>query len=240
MSTSLSDLITQVRMRSNMENNFFVTNEELTYYINNSLAELYDIIVTEYEDYRINEFIASIPNDGYSNVISIPSDMHKLRGVDFKMSPGSSSDQWLTLDLFMFRERNRQNSVLGNIVSPYGRSRLMYRLSDQGISIVPQSQAAGVFRVWYIPKWSPLLQLTDVLPIQLDTQAWVEYAIVDCCIKINNKQNLDPSGFMAEKAALKERIIGAARNRDSAGPKRVVNTRFVDDGFDMPYFFGTW
>lgn len=230
MVTSLSDLIAQVRMRGNMENNFFVTDSELTGYINNSLAELDDILVTEYEDYRLNNFQAVIPNDGYSNSISIPSDMNKLRGVDIMY------DRWTSLFSFQFTERNRYNGGIAAAISPYGRNRLSYRLADQGIMIMPQQQAYGKFQVWYTPKFNPLLQLTDILPIQMDTQAWVEYAVVDCCIKIFNKQNLDPSGFMAEKAALKQRIVGAAKNRDTSGPKRTANVRFNgDDCYSMGY-----
>lgn len=241
MVTSLSDLLTQVRQRSNMENNYFCTDDELTGYINNSLAELDDILVTRYEDYRLNNFQAIIPNNGVSNVIAIPSNMNKLRGVDFQINPGSANaGLWISLFSFQFTERNRQNSVLGNVISAAGRSNLTYRLADQGIIIMPQSQASGTFQIWYTPKFTPLVLTTDILPIQMDTQAWVEYSIVDCCIKIFNKQNLDPSGFMAEKAALHERIIGAARNRDSAGPKRIANTRYNNEGSDMPFYYDTW
>jgi hypothetical protein len=63
----------------------------------------------------------------------------------------------------------------------------------------------------------------------MDTQAWSEFAIVGTCVKIMNKMNLDPSGFMAEKAEQKERVISAAKNRDSSGPKRMANVRFNDD-----------
>ena len=84
MATQLSDIILLVRQRSNMENNFFVTDAELTTYINNSLAELDGMMVTDYEEYRLSNFMAFLPNDGYSNVISIPSNFLKLRGVDYQ------------------------------------------------------------------------------------------------------------------------------------------------------------
>lgn len=240
MTTSLSDLITQVRTRGNMENNFFVSDVELIGYINNSLGELDDILVTEYEDYRLNNFQAVIPNDGISNTIAIPSDMNKLRGVDYSFGNGLSSNKWTTLFSFQFTERNRQTNSFNGITSSNNFNRLTYRLADQGIIIMPQSRASGLFQIWYTPKFNPLLSITDILPIQMDTQAWVEYAVVDCCIKIFNKQNLDPSGFMAEKAALKTRIVGAARNRDTSGPKRIANTRYNND-FDFgSYNISNW
>ncbi len=235
MSTSLANLITLVRQRSNMEANYFVTDDELTTYINNSLGELDDLLTTEYEDYRLNTFLAVL-QDGY-NEIAIPSTMNKLRGVDVQLTATPGQEQWQTLFSFQFTQRNRGRNALSDIVLPYGRANLSYRLADQGIIIMPLTQAAGTYQIWFTPKFNPLLVSTDILPIQMDTQAWVEYAIVDVCIKVLNKQNLDPSGFMAEKQALLVRIKGAAKNRDAAGPKKIANTRYMDDnwfgyGFD--------
>jgi hypothetical protein len=72
----------------------------------------------------------------------------------------------------------------------------------------------------------------------MNSQGWAEYAIVDCCIKIFNKQNIDPSGFMAEKEALKLRIVSAAKNRDSGGVKSVSDTRYQSDCFGLSGLYG--
>lgn len=236
MATQLSDIILLIRQRSNMENNFFVTDAELTTYINNSLAELDGVMATEYEEYRLSSFQAILPQDGVSNTISIPSNLFKLRGIDY-VNTGQGGPPYYTLYQFQFPERNRDNNTLGNIMSPWGKVRLSYRLADVGIIIQPQQQAGGTFQVWYTPKYIPLVQLTDTLTIQMDTQAWVEYAVVDCCVKILNKQNLDPSGFMAEKQALHVRILSEAKNRDSSGPKRMANVRYQNDDLVLPYSY---
>lgn len=116
------------------------------------------------------------------------------------------------------------NTVSG--VSPA----LSYRLADSSIIMEPQQQAAGnTFQVWYTPKFNNLNLTTDTLGIQMQTQGWTEYAIVDCCIKIFNKQNMDPSAFMQEKEQLRQRIMSAAKNRDASAPKQIVNTRFSND-----------
>ena len=236
MATTLQQLITLTRQRSNMENNNFISDTELTTYLNNSLAELDDVLVTDYEDYRLNTFQSVLPSDGLTNIIPIPSNLYKLRGVDFKINESQNGTFWLTLFPFQLPERNRQRSGLTNILVPY-RTGLSYRLADAGIIIMPQVQAGGTYQIWFTPKFVSLVETTDTLTIQMDTQAWIEYAVVDCCIKIFNKQNLDPSGFMAEKAALQVRIKNAAKNRDSAGPKRVANVRFNENDFGLPYGF---
>ncbi|MGD0331140.1 MAG: hypothetical protein ABSB40_11995 [Nitrososphaeria archaeon] len=234
MATTLQNIIDLTRYRSNMENNFFVTDAELTIYINNSLAELDDILVTDYEDYRVSSFQSVIPTDGTSNTIPIPSNLYKLRGVDYQINHEQNGTYWLTLFPFQMPERNRQRNGLTNILIPY-RTGLSYRLEDTQIMIMPQMQAGGTYQVWFTPKFVPLVETTDTLNIQMDTQAWGEYAVVDCCAKIFNKQALDPSGFLAEKAALQQRVRGAMKNRDAAAPKRVSNVRFQDNDFGAPF-----
>lgn len=222
-----------------MEANFFVSDAELTSYINNSLAELYGILTCDYEEYNLYNFISILPNDGVSNVIPVPSNFWKLRGVDYQ-NLGQGNPQWFTLYAFQFPERNQSNNILNNIVSPWGKLKLSYRVADNGILIQPMTQAQGTYQVWFTPKFQPLVLTTDLLTIQMDTQAWVEYAVVDCCIKIFNKQNLDPTGFMTEKEKLHIRIISEAKNRDSSGPKRVANVRYQNDDMVIPFMYDYW
>jgi hypothetical protein len=217
-----------------MENDYSVTDQELTTYANNSLAELDDIMITDYEDYRLDSFQSILPEDGQSNIIPIPSNFYKLRGVDYQINQIQNGIYWLTLQQFQFPERNRQRNGLTNVLIPY-RTALCYRLSNAGVMIMPQIEAGGTYQIWYTPKYIPLVNLTDALCIQMDTQAWVEYSVVDCCIKVFNKLNLDPTGFFAEKAALLLRIRNAAKNRAAAAPKRVSNVRFDDNEFGLPF-----
>lgn len=236
MATTLADIITQIRQRSDMENNEFVSDIELKAWTNNSLGGLDDILVTTYDDYKMTSF-QSVLSGGANNVIPIPSNFYKLRGVDFcNQSDSASPDKWTTIYGFQFTERNRNNQNLTSIALPYTNSNISARLTDAGIIIQPADYAQGKYQIWYVPKFIPLVEDTDTLTIQMDTQAWVEYAVVDVCIKILNKQNLDPSGFMMEKQELKQRIIAAAKNRDSSGPKRVANVRF--QGYDSLYPYG--
>lgn len=226
MTTSLNDIITMVRQRGNMEANNFVTDAELTSYINNSLAELDGLIAMRYEDYRLASYIVVI-NGGINNIIPVPSDFWKLRGVDYQLqqgAPNSSAPIWYSLKRFEFPQRNRFNNNMVYASSQYGKN-IGFYLSAQGITLTPASYATGTYQVWYTPKFRTLNNITDILDIYMDTQAWVEYAVVDCCIKILNKQNLDPSGFIAEKERLKIRIESESDNRTDAGPSCVIDSQ---------------
>lgn len=236
----MQELITYARQRSNLENNEFCTDAEIQLYLNQSLGELDDILATTYDDYHVLTYQSVIPTNNSSNIIPVPSNLLKIRGVDFQYQPAQSPSQaalWYSVPKFNFLERNQQNP-LSVISMPWGRLNVSYNLMDQGIQIIPNTNCAGTYQIWYTPKFNYLTQTTDILPLYMNAQGWAEYAIVDACIKIFNKQNLDPSGFMAEKQALKDRIISAAKNRDSGGVKFVADTRFGNQDFYWGNNFG--
>ncbi len=224
MTTTLQNIITLTRQRSNMENDNTVTDSELTSYINNSLAELDGLLAIRYEEYRLKNYI-SVLSGGASNIIPIPSDFWKLRGVDYQLqnTVPSNAPIWYALKRFEFPQRNRFNNNMVYASSLYGKN-IGFYLGAQGIILTPASYAAGTYQVWYTPKFVTLIALTDILDLYMDTQAWIEYAIVDCCIKIFNKLNLDPSGYAMEKEALKHRIEAESDNRDTSGPQCVIDS----------------
>lgn len=231
---TMSQLITYTRQRANLEQNNFCTDAEIQLYLNQSLGELDDILSTDYEDYHVLTYQSVIPTNTSSNVIPVPSNLLKIRGVDFQYQPSQSPAQpalWYTVPRFNFLERNQQNPLSVISVNPWGRLNISYNLIDQGLEIIPQTSCAGTYQIWYTPKFNYLLTTTDILSLYMNAQGWSEYAVVDSCIKIFNKQNIDPSGFMAEKEALKQRIISAAKNRDSGGVKTVSDVRFSNQNF---------
>jgi hypothetical protein len=195
--------------------------------LNACLGELDDALVTRYEDYKITNYLTTLTNGQYQ--IPLPPNFLKLRAIDYSPSVPSNGNGWYTINQFQMPERNRYNNSAQNIVSPWGKVTLSARVMGQSIYIQPQDEAGGAYQIWYTPSYAPLVNTTDLLPYYMDTQAWSEFAIVGTCVKIMNKMNLDPSGFMAEKAEQKERVISAAKNRDSSGPKRMANVRFNDD-----------
>jgi len=235
----MQSLITLTRQRADLENNNFCTDAEIMLYLNQSLGELDDILATDYEDYHVLTYQSVIPTNTNSNIIPVPSNLLKLRGVDFQFQAAATPDQatfWYTIPRFNFLERNQINP-LTSAMMPW-RMNVSYNLIDQGIQIVPQMNCAGTYRIWFTPKYEYLTQTTSILPLYMNAQGWSEYAVVDACIKIFNKQNLDPSGFMAEKEALRQRITSAAKNRDSGGVKSVADTRYSPNGFYLGSVYG--
>jgi len=225
--TTIQDLITYTRQRANIEDNQFCTDDELITYINRSLAELDDCLITRYEDYKITTYLATLTNGDY--IIPLPPDFLKVRAIDYSPSVPPNGNGWYTINQYQLPERNRYNNSIQNIASPWGKVTLSSRVMGDSIYMAPQDEAGGEYQIWYTPKYQWLPLATDALPYYMDTQAWSEFAVVSSCVKIMNKMVLDPSGFMAEKQEQKDRVISAAKNRDSSGPKRVANVRFAED-----------
>jgi hypothetical protein len=239
--TTLQDLITLVRQESNQENSQFVTDAELTSYINNSLAEMDDIMIDTYEDYRLEQYTSVIQSPNFT--IPTPQEMLKLRGVDILGNGVASNGSlpWFPIPKFQFIDRGRLNNLTSALTYPFGNVNLSYFWQGaQGIIIYPQVQASGTYQIWWVPKFSELNLVTDVLAVQMDQQAWIEYAVVDCCIKIYGKDNLDTQTFERRKEALRVRIIGSMSNRDVAGPDCIVNMRNRSDYPGWGGSFGNW
>lgn len=208
---TLAELIDEVRRRADMEHTQFVKDDELTSLINLSYGELYDLLVSRFEDYYSSQVTVSVTS---GNTFPMPADLYKIRGLDFSIA----TNDWLTVRKFNFAERNVRSRVTNRLI--YGIRRLTYRLMGDTFYIQPEDQATGTYRLWYIPRFERLVNPTDIMGDVLDFE---EYVIVDAAIRCLVKEESDPSALMAIKAELKNRIINMANNRDAEGPERVAD-----------------
>lgn len=222
--TTLQTIITGVRQRTNMENNQFVTDAELTTEINKSLCQLDMMLVSRFDDYKITPSAALTPDA--SGRLALPTDFLKLRGVDVVVTAGDP-DGYLPLKRFSFRQRIRKPYLLGTATG-YGPAIVEYRLQGAYLQLEPIAIAtAWTYRVWYTPDYVPLVLATDTLQSYMDSQSWYEYAVVDCSIKVLAKQDLDPATFVQQKAELAELITRVSTpHRDNGDPAFVVDTRY--------------
>lgn len=218
---TLTSLITSVRYRSNMENSQFVTDTELTSYINASYAELYDLMVQKYGD---DYFVASpytFTTDGTNYLYALPDDFYKLLGVDLALS--STTDSYVTIQRFEFGDRNRY--AVPNFQSFYGVTNLRYRIQANKLWFTPTPSANQTIRVWYVPKITYLVTGSDTMD---GVSGWEEYIIIDAAMKALIKEESDISALMAEKQMIIARIESAAENRDAGKAPKVVDNMYND------------
>lgn len=225
MSTTLADLIQMVRWRVDIPGTptggGYVTDTEITAYLNSSLAELDDLLIQTYQDYKVTSANSTISStsDG-TNYFSLPTDFYQARGVDRQ-----ESGSYVTLQPYNFQKRNTYNYPA--VAAPYGYLDVHYLIQGDKCFISPWQDAVGTYRLWYVPKFINLVDSADTLEPYMDTNAWSEFAVVDVAIKILQKQDLDASSFMAQKAALQGRVVNAAGVRDAGPPKRMADTRYA-------------
>lgn len=220
---TLADLTLAARQKADMVNSTFIEDTEWKDYINNSYAELYDLLVSRFEDYYSKTLSFTISSSGTQQ--ALPSDFYKFRGLDFQLS----GNDYITVRKFNFEERNKINRVLTRGLR--GTSDRQYRVMGQNILIYPVDKAPGDYRMWYIPRFSPLTTSSSILGDVMDFQ---EYITTDAAIKALVKEESDPSALMAHKMELKSRIEAMASNRDTQ-PDRISDiTLYTDADWIIP------
>jgi hypothetical protein len=210
MSITLLQLKTQARNRADMNNSQFVSDAELVNYINNSIAELHDLLVASYgDDYNITTY--SFTTAGDNNTYALPADAYKIRGVDCNIS----GNEYISLRPFNFNERNAKDDATWSFLTA---PTLRYRLLGDNIVFSPKPSGVYSIRLWYTPVATKLSADTDVLK---DLNQFSEYVIVDAAIKMMQKEESDVSVLMAQKMDLRKRIENMAQNRDSGQPESI-------------------
>jgi hypothetical protein len=217
---TLLQLRTAVRQRADQVNSTFITDAELTSYINQSCYELYDVLIQKYGD---GYWAASttITTDGVNETYALAPDFYKLLGVDLQSN--GSPNGWITLRPFTMAERNR--NWRPNVGPVLGFSSLRYRLLGDKLWLTPLPQAGQQLRYWYVPRFNEMSADVDLID---GVSGWTEYVIVDAAIKCMVKEESDPSALFAQKSALLKRIEEAAGNRDEGAPPTVSDVRGND------------
>jgi len=136
---ALNDLRLKARQRSDQVNSQFVTDSELDGYVNNSYSELYDIIVSRYDDdYFLTSYALTVSSGTAS--YDLPSDFYKARGVDLIISTNESTP----LQRYVFADRTRDS------LARYARD-VKYRIQGNKIHFAPAPDS-NTATLWYIPK----------------------------------------------------------------------------------------
>jgi hypothetical protein len=236
---SLYELRLRAQQTADRVNSQFVVTSEWNAFIRLAMYELYDILITAYEDLFASQFVFINTNgttanypvpDGVTNYIggtypnSSGSPSHafyKLAGMDLGIN--TSNNAWVTLLKFDFIERNKY--VYPNSTSTiYGVYNMRYRLMGNFVNIIPTPAGNQQIRMWYSPKLPSLLQDIDLTT--LGYSGWLRYPIVRAAkYALDKEEGTDTSKLDAEILYLKTRIEQASQNRDAGIPDTISSTR---------------
>lgn len=248
----LSQIRLAAMQRADRVNSNFVSIPEWRSYINQAMFELYDLLVSVYEDYYIatpvqfpitdsNTFLYPLPNGSntFQNALNpgqtfTPQPFYKLIGVDLALN--NATNAYVTINKFNFIDRNRY--VYPNTASTiYGVFNLQYRVMGSNIEFIPTPSAGQQIRLWYIPRLTELLQDTDTTTTGIS--GWIEYVIVRAAKYALDKEESDSSKLTEEIMFLKGRIEEMAANRDAGQPDKISDTRGNNGGWGQGWGGGS-
>lgn len=239
---SISSIIAEIRERSDHVNSDFVTNTELEGWVNQSAADLHDLIV-DYAGPEAVQVSAVLTLTGGTDTVLLPDDYYRLVGVDAKF------DRWRPLRPFAPAARRRLEQRPGWTGPRDSYYRLVGRTNPALVptgaaallQFIPEAPRNIELTVWYIPlAFDALLPPTggDPLPgrpgpLLTTWNGWDEYIICDVAAKILEKKEGDQRPFIARREAARARIISAASKLDTGEPARVRDAS-AEEGED-PY-----
>lgn len=232
---SLGAIRLAAQQRADRVNSQFVSLPEWNFFINQAMFELYDLLITSYEDYFIappvsftsdgQTFLYPLPDGitAFNNQAGqsfVPSPFYKLYGVDLAIN--TANNGYVTINKFNFIDRN--TFIYPNTASTiYGVFNLRYRLIGNQIEFIPTPSAGQNIRLWYIPRMQQLLQDTDVTTQGIS--GWIQYVIIRAAKYALDKEESDTSTLTQELAYLAKRIEETSVNRDVGQPDTISNVR---------------
>lgn len=233
---TLSQIRLKAQQRADRVNSNFVSMTEWNSYINQSMFELYDLLVTTYEDYYIAPPIQiqstgansyKLPNGSNTfldanNQPIVPRPFYKMAGVDRTLN--ASNNAFVTVQKFNFIDRNKY-SYAGGLSAFNGITEVQYRIMGNSIQFIPSPANSQTIRLWYIPRLVELLQETDTTDIGIS--GWIEYVIVRAAYFALTKEEADTQPLVMQLGALQKRIEETAANRDAGMPDTVSNSRDI-------------
>ncbi len=235
---SLGELRLRAQQTADRVGSAFVLNSEWNAFLRLAMYELYDLLITTYEDFNTADPVF-INTDGTTMQYALPSGInylgqtlggssgnpaprfHKLTGVDLGVN--TSNNAWVTINSFNFIDRN--DYVYPNSTSTiYGVYNMRYRIMGNTLMMIPTPAGNQQLRLWYAPVLSALLADTDLTTIGYT--GWLRYPIVRAAkYALDKEEGSDTSKLDAELNVLKIRIEQSAPNRDQGQPATISNTR---------------
>lgn len=227
---SLANLISEIRARSDQQNTLFVTDSELEVWVNQSAAELWDIII----DHAGADAFASLHS--FSTVAStdiydLPADFYRLIGVDVQFS-----GRWRRIEPYVIGDRNRYEDAEGWS----GPHDVRYKLGGittagvQRLRFIPTPQAVFSCRAWYLP----LAYTVSGAASLVSVNGWDEFVVADVCAKVLESEESDARHMIARREGARERVIRAASSLDMGEPKTMRDVADYREDFYEPIWRG--
>lgn len=206
MAYTLSQLRTRARQRADMENNNFISDSELTQYINDAIEELYDLIAKINPSYLQADTDYTFTTTSGTSEYALPSDFYKLLSVNAKVY----GDQYRNIPRYNHGQRNHNA-----LSSSYFRYKLK---KTNKIEFVPTPEAGTNIKLEYVDNPPQLANNGDEWVLE----QFSEFIVVRAAIDMLDKEESDSTH-------LKVKLYGPAMNGNGGLYQRVKEFVHIDD-----------
>jgi hypothetical protein len=223
---TLSTLIAAVRSRIDRVGSAFISDSEITGWLNEGLAELWDVITQANQDYTLeSDTVSIVSGTNTYDLSSFDPEILRIRGVTLAIGTLR-----YTLSPCSIRERDHDpSSVYPYVYLPdyYGggsaphNSPYRYRLEGLNLVITPEPQESGTATVYYTPKVTLLSSPSDTTDSALEAH-WLKHAIYHACIEAREKEEEDTTSLQRRRIEMEQRIKKAVKRR-TTDPKRIID-----------------
>jgi len=206
-SVTLATMRTRVKQRCDQEysDSEFVTTAELDQLINTSYAELYGLLVRH--SLHRTETVYSITATGAASY-ALPADIFAVLGV-FRVDGTTTKAMMPRHD----HRKRPDTSVTGPAIT--------YRVIGSSVEFIPVP-TSGTYEIVYVPTPTTVVEDDDSLDGVL---GWEEYVVVDCAIKILQKEESDTASLQRDRERLAARIVDEANHVEMTEGLVVANVR---------------
>ncbi len=212
---SLTNMILDVRQRTNQEESTFVTDSEITEWLNQGIAELQVRLA-------INE---GQPHFRSSQTITVtaPTALYALPATFWAAQEVTATVNGSTMAMLPFMPHERAALITQSPAWPIYKA-VQYRIQAGNIEFRPATESFTA-EVFFHPTQTRLVAGSDVW----DGFNGYEMApIYDTCAQVCAKEESDPGFFLSQRDRIYKLIEQAAQHRDMANPERVVDVLTYD------------
>lgn len=207
-----SELISDVRLRSDMVNSTFVTDPEITGYLNEGIAALHRMLVQAFGDEYFEKEASPTTSIGVATV-ALPADFLRVTGLWWEIG----TDQPYRLEKYTPADARIAFVTTGWALG----SPVKYRVQAGNFRFVPTPQGVHQLRLHYIP---PAVRLSAPGDVFEGYDGFEDYPIWHAVMKCKGKQESDVSLAVTQMQLLEKDILESA-DRDDAEPARVQRKR---------------
>jgi hypothetical protein len=231
---TFGSMLASVQERSNTENGSVgnVTVPEMRGYINESLSELWDLLVeARGQEHMRKSFLFNA--NGSQSGYPLPPDFYEMISVDINLSPGNTlNPQFVNATPYMESQRNMYRFYPG-LVGWYWGVPINYRImgspqfagpavAPKIINFIPTPQAAYPIQLNYYPIFVPFLTDGTQDSFGFDgVQGWEGFAIWGATALVLAKLRMDVSFAAQRQQVFRDRIQALADQNDAGYAERV-------------------